>query len=145
MKILSMNDTPLCGQLFVEIGALMFNVAMLLLCLLQNHYGQNQSLWNSYTSSCLYRLCMMTNVFWSHLATRVREHTTSPSAIKAHLSSSCTTCKDNYSCKSFKVIDSAHSDFEVSIKEALHNKHKSPNLNKQLSTQGMSFMLKIFT
>ena len=79
------------------------------------------------------------------LATRVREHTTSPSAIKEHLSS-CTTCKDNYSCKSFKVIDSAHSDFEVSIKEALHIKHKSPNLNKQLSTQGMlSFMLKIFT
>ena len=54
-----------------------------------------------------------------HLATRVREHTTSPSAIKEYLSS-CTTCKDNYSCNSFKVIDSANSDFEVSIKEALH-------------------------
>ena len=35
--------------------------------------------------------------------------------------------------------------FEVSIKEALHIKHRNPNLNKQLSTQGMSFMLKIFT
>ena len=69
-----------------------------------------------------------------HLATRVREHTTSPSAIKEHLSS-CTTCKDNYSCNSFKVIDSANGDFEVSIKEALHIKHKNPNLNKQLSTQ----------
>ena len=79
-----------------------------------------------------------------HLATRVREHTTSPSAIKEHLSS-YTTCKDNYSCNSFKVIDSANSGFEVSIKEALYIKHKNPNLNKQLSTQGMSFMLKIFT
>ena len=79
-----------------------------------------------------------------HLITRVWEHTTSPSAIKEHLSS-CTTCKDNYSCNSFKVIDSANSDFEVSIKEALYIKHKNPNLNKQLSTQGMSFMLKIFT
>ena len=79
-----------------------------------------------------------------HLITRVREHTTSPSAIKEHLSS-CTTCKDNYSCNSFKGIDSANSDFEVSIKEALYIKHKNPNLNKQLSTQGMSFMLKIFT
>ena len=78
------------------------------------------------------------------LATRVREHATSSSAIKEHLSS-CTTCKDNYSCNSFKVIDSANSDFEVSIKEALHIKHRNPNLNKQLSTQGMSFMLKIFT
>ena len=70
-----------------------------------------------------------------HLTTRVREHTTSPSAIKEHLSS-CTTCKNNYSCNSFKVIDSANSDFEVSIKEALYIKHKNPNLNKQLSTQG---------
>ena len=70
--------------------------------------------------------------------------TTSPSAIKEHLSS-CTTCKDYYSCNSFKVIDSANSDFEVSIKEALYIKHKNTNLNKQLSTQGMSFMLKIFT
>ena len=79
-----------------------------------------------------------------HLATRVKEHATSSSAIKEHLSS-CTTCKDNNSCNSFKVIDSANSDFEVSIKEALHIKHRNPNLNKQLSTQGMSFMLKIFT
>ena len=44
-----------------------------------------------------------------HLATRVREHATSSSAIKEHLSS-CTTCKDNYSCNSFKVIDYANSD-----------------------------------
>ena len=79
-----------------------------------------------------------------HLATRVKEHATSSSAIKEHLSS-CTTCKDNYSCNSFKVIDSANSDIEVSIKEVLHIKHRNPNLNKQLSTQGMSFMLKIFT
>ena len=79
-----------------------------------------------------------------HLTTRIREHTISPSVIKEHLSS-CTTCKDNYSCNSFKVIDSSNSDFEVSIKEALYIKHKNPNLNKQLSTQGMFFMLKIFT
>ena len=79
-----------------------------------------------------------------HLAIRVKEHATASSAIKEHLSS-CTTCKDNYSCNSFKVIDSANSDFEVSIKEALHIKHRNPNLNKQLSTQGMYFMLKIFT
>ena len=51
----------------------------------------------------------------------------------------------HYSCNSFKVIDSANSDFEVSIKEALHIKHKNPSLNKQLSTNGMSFILKIFT
>ena len=57
-----------------------------------------------------------------HLATRVKEHATSSSAINEHLSS-FTTCKDNYSCNSFKVIDSANSDFEVSIKEALLLRH----------------------
>ena len=44
-----------------------------------------------------------------------------------------------------KFMLTANSDFEVSIKEALHIKHRNPNLNKQLSTQGMSFMVKIFT
>ena len=103
--------------------------------------------------SCLLRLeflCLMCNASFmltskSLLAESITlKHATSSSAIKEHLSS-CTTCKDNYSCNSFKVIDSANSDFEVSIKEALHIKHRNPNLNKQLSTQGMSFMLKIFT
>ena len=37
------------------------------------------------------------------------------------------------------MIDSANSDFEVSIIEALHIKHRNPNLKKQLSTQGLHF------
>ena len=79
-----------------------------------------------------------------HLVTRVMEHAISPSAIKELLILR-TTCKSNYSCNSFTVIDSANSDFEISIKEALHIKHKSPNLNKQLFTQGKSLRFKIFT
>ena len=78
-----------------------------------------------------------------HLATRVKEHATSPSAIKDHLTS-CSTCHSNYSHNNFTIIDSGNSDFEVSIKEALHIKRKNPILNKQLSTQGSSFHLKIF-
>ena len=79
-----------------------------------------------------------------HLATRVKEHGTSPSAIKDHLQS-CDTCSSNYSCENFRIVDSGHSDFEISIKEALHIKQKQPSLNKQLCTQGASFMLKIFS
>ena len=79
-----------------------------------------------------------------HLVQRVREHTTLPSAIIEHLSI-CTACKSTHVLNSFKVIDSATSDFEISIKEGLHIKHKNPNLNKQLSTQGMPYMLNIFT
>ena len=78
-----------------------------------------------------------------HLATRVKEHGTSPSAIKDHLLA-CSMCQSHYSCNSFKIIDSGNSDFDVSIKEALHIKYSKPNLNKQLSTQGISFKLQIF-
>ena len=78
-----------------------------------------------------------------HLATRVKEHGTSPSAVKDHLSV-CSICKSKYSCNNFKAIDSANSDFEVSIKEALHIKRFQPSLNKQLCSQGLSYIPKIF-
>ena len=56
-----------------------------------------------------------------HLATRVKEHGTSPSnsAVSNHLTS-CETCKLNFLCDSFAIMDSGKNDFEVTIKEALH-------------------------
>ena len=56
-----------------------------------------------------------------HLATRVREHGTSPSAIKDHLLS-CNLCSSNYSIDQFSVIASGKNDNEITIKEALHIK-----------------------
>ena len=70
-----------------------------------------------------------------HLATRVREHGTSASAIHDHLSG-CALCHSEFSCNSFSVIDSGNTDFEITIKEALSIKLKKPALNKQLYTQG---------
>ena len=80
-----------------------------------------------------------------HLATRVKEHGTSPSnsAVSNHLIS-CETCKLNFSCDSFSLIDSGRNDFEVTIKEALHIKFKKPTINKQLFSQGSSFVLNVF-
>ena len=80
-----------------------------------------------------------------HLATRVKEHGTSPSpsAVSNHLSS-CETCKLNFSCDSFSIIDSGKNDFEITIKEALHIKLKKPTINRQLFTQGSSFVLNVF-
>ena len=79
-----------------------------------------------------------------HLATRVKEHGTSPSpsAVSNHLSS-CETCKLNFSCHSFSITDSGN-DFEVTIKEALHIKFKKPTINRQLYSQGSSFVLNVF-
>ena len=51
-----------------------------------------------------------------HLATRVKEHGTSPSAVYNHLSS-CETCKSNFSCNNFSIIDSGKNDYEITVKE----------------------------
>ena len=78
-----------------------------------------------------------------HLATRVKEHGASPSAVFNHLSS-CETCKSNFSCDSFSIIDSGKNDFEITVKEFLCIKFKKPTINRQLFTQGSSFVLNVF-
>ena len=78
-----------------------------------------------------------------HLATRVKEHGTSPSAVSNHLSS-IETCRSNFSCNNFSIIDSGKNDYEITVKEALHIKFKKPTINRQLFTQGSSFVLNIF-
>ena len=64
-----------------------------------------------------------------HLATRVKEHGTSSSAVSNHLSS-CETCKLNFSCDSFSIIDSEKNDFEITVKEVLHIKVKKPTIDR---------------
>ena len=78
-----------------------------------------------------------------HLATRVKEHGSSNSAIYSHLLT-CETCKLNFSCNNFSVIDSGKNDFEVTIKEAFHITFSKSIMNKQLFTQGSSFVLNVF-
>ena len=79
-----------------------------------------------------------------HLATRVKEHeTSSSSAIKEHLLS-CALCNSHYSVNSFSIVDIGRNDNEITIKEALHIKYEKPILNKQLYSQGSSFVLNIF-
>jgi hypothetical protein len=79
-----------------------------------------------------------------HLATRVKEHKTTPSAIKEHLTT-CMICSSQYSCSNnFSIIATGKNDFETTIKESLHIRYQQPSLNKQLSTQGNSFILNIF-
>ena len=58
----------------------------------------------------------------------VKEHGTSPSpSAVSNNFSSCETCKLNFSCDSFSIIDCGKIDFEITtIKEALHIKFKKP-------------------
>ena len=78
-----------------------------------------------------------------HLATRIREHGHSTSAIHDHLLL-CEMCKSNFSHSAFRILESGASDLEIIIKEALHIKSSKPSLNKQLFSQGTSFLLNIF-
>ena len=78
-----------------------------------------------------------------HLVTRVKEHSNLKSAIHEHLIA-CDQCREAISCNLFTVLDTGRNDFEISIKEALHIKCKQPMLNKQLYSQGASFILNIF-
>ena len=41
-------------------------------------------------------------------------------------------------------MDSGKNDFEVTIKETLHIKVKKPIINRQLFSQGSSFVLNVF-
>ena len=80
-----------------------------------------------------------------HLATRVRNMALQIQIREfySHLLT-CETCKSNFSCNNFSVIDSGKNDFEVTIKEAFHIKFSEPIMNKQLLTQGSSFVLNVF-
>ena len=77
-----------------------------------------------------------------HLAVRIREHRTNPSAIREHFQD-CQTCRDSNS-SSFSVLSSGRSDFEIRIKEALYIQKFKPTLNKQLANCGSEFFLNIF-
>lgn len=80
-----------------------------------------------------------------HLTLRAREHHTSQnSAVKQHIDSCylCKNCQSNLDC--FSIIDSGKSDFDCTIKEAIHIKMTRPQLNKQLLASGSLFTLQVF-
>ena len=56
----------------------------------------------------------------------------------------CQVCKDRFSIDLFKILDSGRNDVETAIKEALYIKSHKPMLNRQLYTQGSSYILNIF-
>ena len=77
---------------------------------------------------------------------RVSEHIKNPSAIREHRNC-CPSCKSfssNDFIDLFSVVEKANSDFDLQISEALHILDKNPQLNKQLSNNGTSFILNIY-
>ena len=63
-----------------------------------------------------------------HLFRRIGEHMKPSGQLFSHFSN-CPTCKTSH-IKCFKTIDSASSDFSLSILEALYIRKNSPSLNK---------------
>ena len=65
-----------------------------------------------------------------HLPTRINEHQSNASSnIYQHLIKN-NECKTKYSQECFKILDSAKIKFALKLKEAMHIKWKSPELNK---------------
>ena len=74
-----------------------------------------------------------------HLAIRCKEHL----AIFEH-KRSCMHCK-NASLENFKILNRGNTDLEIKIIETLQIKAKKPSLNNQLTHNGASFLLQVFT
>ena len=73
-----------------------------------------------------------------HLTTRIEEHFTSNSShIKKHIEGS-KKCKDVCNEDCFEIIDTAHSQFALKLKEAMHIEWEKPNLNIQQKTVQVS-------
>ena len=77
-----------------------------------------------------------------HFKTRIEEHIKkdNKSHIFKHLHSTV-TCFDSYNCLSFKIIDKAHSQFDLKIKEALYMNWRKPSLNAQHSHLGLTLLV----
>ena len=78
-----------------------------------------------------------------YLTTRAKEHCQEPSTIRSHIDD-CNVWKEKFSTESIAIIDSGQTDFDITIKEALYIKSHRPWLNKQLHSQGSSFVLNLF-
>ena len=76
------------------------------------------------------------------LSDRADEHLNSgkSSVIFDHLKSS-KNCNDKCDLSSFKIIDSAQSEFRLKLKEAIHIRLKKPSLNKQIKHEFLNITI----
>ena len=77
-----------------------------------------------------------------HLLIRMEEHFSSNkgSVIYEHISEN-RICKDACDKNSFKIIDTANSEFLLKIKEAIHIALKKPTLNKQIKHERLNIII----
>ena len=83
-----------------------------------------------------------------HLITRANEHLNvrqkSDSAINQHIRD-CEHCSEaNHNVSSFKILKKCSTEYETKIQEALLIKKLNPSMNKQLFSNGSSFLLNVF-
>ena len=83
-----------------------------------------------------------------HLSIRAGEHLnvsrTGKSAIKERITK-CSSCKtQSNNIKQFEIIKKCQTSYEAKIHEALVIKRSNPVLNKELYTNGASFLLNVF-
>ena len=84
-----------------------------------------------------------------HLSVRIKEHlsdsASNKSAVKEHMQNCNSSSQEQkQDLNSFTVIRKCNTAYEVKIQEALLIKKQNPKLNKQLHSNGASFLLHIY-
>ena len=76
------------------------------------------------------------------LLTRIEEHFSygKGSVIYEHISKS-SICKESCDKNSFKIIDTANTEFQLKIKEAIHITLSKPTLNKQIKHERLNIII----
>ena len=77
-----------------------------------------------------------------HFKTRIQEHLSGDksSHVFKHLNAS-TKCREASSTKSFEILDTAKTEYQVKLKEAMHIKWLNPALNQQVTHAKLSLSL----
>ena len=73
-----------------------------------------------------------------HLSTRIKEHGSTDTAIRAH----CDNCTC-FSHANFSIIRTCNTDFEATLAEALYIRNFKPTLNNTIANSGSSTLLKL--
>ena len=91
------------------------------------------------SSSCIGETC-------HHFKIRIEEHIKKNNKfpIFKHLHSTA-TCFDSYNYLCFKIIDKAHSRFDLKIKEALHINWRTPNVSTQQNHLALTLSLELLS
>ena len=129
-----------CKELKIVISFSLFKTGSLFT--VKDEISPDQKSFVVYYFSCTGCMASYIGETTRHLMVRIDEHLTcgKGSVIFDHLQRN-QKCKELCNKSSFKIIDSARSQFQLKIKEAIHIALKKPTLNKQIKHETLNIAI----